>query len=424
MYLVVFFLILLLFYWKRKIVLLSVVDAFMFFFGGVIIFTFLYHNYYPNHDKFNFFELDFLTKKRFDETFYIFIKLIILFLFGVILYGIFNKSYLNLSRQKIKIFNSKNLVFNSDKISKIVLTLTIVCIILVWIDYGSLLFYRIKYIPKESSIYKIIYQNLLIVSCLLSGVIYRKKKGIAILAFLVAMTIGIGIGSRAATIYLIVFGFSYAFFLESNKAKIFYFIYIPFVVVFFGYNIALRLEATGHGLIPYFKVTFNKPEIIFKYLIMNIYYTFVFGFYATAETFKLYKNPSISNLVTVLSPLPGRMTDWYVIASRLRINAIAPFTAIGEMAKYPIFNCFYYIFIGYYFSFIDNFIKLQLLSKKYLWAILHFILLVLFIVHSFEYNLRSTNRFIYYSMAVYVIYFILKNIKSKLPKNDLNNTLQ
>ena len=396
----------------------------MFFFGGVIVFTFLYHNYYPNHDKFNFFELDFLKKTRFNETFYIFIKLITLFLFGVILYGIFNKSYLNLSRKKIKIFNNKSLVFNSDKISKIVLVLTIVCIILVWIDYGSLLFYRIKYIPKESSIYKIIYQNLLIVSCLLSGVIYREKKAIAILAFLVAMTIGIGIGSRAATIYLIVFGFSYAFFLETNKAKLFYFIYIPFVVVFFGYNIALRLEATGHGLIPYLKVTFNKPEIIFKYVIMNIYYTFVFGFYATAETFKLYKNASISNLVTVLSPLPGRMTDWYVIASRLRINAIAPFTAIGEMARYPIFSCFYYLLIGYYFSFIDHFIKLQLLNKKYLWAILHFILLVLFIVHSFEYNLRSTNRFIYYSMAVYGIYFLLKTIKSKLPKSNLNNTQQ
>lgn len=420
MYLAVFFLILLLFYWKRKIVLLSVVDAFMFFFAGVIIFTFLYHNYYPHHSKFNFFDLDFIKKRRFDETLFIFVELIALFAAGVILYGVINKSYWNLSRQKIKIFNSKSLVFNSDKISKIVLALTLVCIILVWIDYGSLLFYRIKYIPKESSVYKIIYQNLLIISCLLSGVIYRKKKAIAILAFLTAMTIGIGIGSRAATIYLIVFGFSYAFFLESNKAKLFYFIYIPFLVLFFGYNIALRLEATGHGLIPYMKVTFSKPEIIFKYVIMNIYYTFVFGFYATAETFRLYKNAAISNLVTVLSPLPGKMTDWYVIASRLRINKIAPFTAIGEMARYPVFSCFYYVFIGYYFSFIDHFIKLQLLSKKYLWAILHFILLVLFIVHSFEYNLRSTNRFVYYSMAVYCIYFILKKAKSILPKKNPN----
>jgi len=423
MYLAVFFLILLLFYWKRKIVLLSVVDAFMFYFSGVIIFTFLYHNYYPIHYKFNFFELDFIKKRRFDETMVIFVKLITLFVFGVILYGVINKSYLNLSRQKIKIFNSKSLVLNSDKLSKIVIALTIVCIILVWIDYGSALFYRVKYIPKKSSVYKIIYQNLLIVSCLLSGVIYNKKKAVAIFAFLVAMIIGIGIGSRAATIYLIVFGFTYGFFLGTKRAKIFYFIYIPFIVVFFGYNIALRVESAGHGLIPYLKVTFNKPEIIFKYVIMNIYYTFIFGFYATAETFKLYKNASISNLVTVLSPLPGRMTNWYIIASRLRINKTAPFTAIGELAKYPFFSCFYYLFIGYYFSFIDHFIRLQLLSKKYLWTILHFILLVLFIVHSFEYNLRSTNRFIYYSMGVYGIYFILKKIKSKLPKNTLNNTL-
>ena len=423
--LIFLFLLVLAFYWKRNIFLLSPVDVFVLFFVMVLISTILYHNFYPKHEKFNFFRLDFIGRNKLNKTFFVYIKMLLLFLSGVFLYAIFNKKYFILTKQHIKIFDASNLKLNTDKISKIIVAIGLVCVLLVYIDYGSLLFYRVEYIPKDNSIFKIIYQNLLIVLCLLSGAMYRKNKSLALTAFFVAIAIGIGVGSRSATIYLIAFGLSYSVFLSPVRAKFFLMLFIPFVIVFFGYNISLRLEATGHGLIPYLKVTLYKPEIIFKYVIMNIYYTFIFGFYATSETIHLYKNASIDNLITCLNPLPGRMTNWYAIASKLRINEIAPYTAIGELAKYPFFSVFYYVIIGYYFAFMDYFIKNQLLHKKYLWAVLQFILLVLYVVHSFEYNLRSTHRFIYYSLAVYGLYFISKNLKTILPhRSSVNNPLK
>jgi hypothetical protein len=411
-------------YWKRNVFLLSPVDVFILFFGTVLISTLLYHNFYPKHEKFNFFNFDFIGRNKFNVSFFAYLKMLFLFVIGVFAYAIKNKNNFTLAKKKIKIFDVNSLKLNTDQISKIIIALGSFCVILISIDYGTLLFSRFEYIPKDNSIYKIVYQNLLIVLCLLSGAIYRDKRGLALAAFLLAMTIGIGVGSRSATIYLITFGLSYSVFLSPIKFKVFLLFFIPFVVVFFGYNISLRLEANGHGLIPYLKVTFQKPEIIFKYIIMNIYYTFVFGFYATSETIFLYKQASIDNLITTLNPLPGRMTNWYAIASKLRINRIAPFTAIGELAKYPVFSIFYYIIIGYYFAAVDFFIKNQLVYKKYFWAIIQFLLLVLYVVHSFEYNLRSSHRFIYYSMALYGLYFILKNLKAKLPhKLSKNNSM-
>ncbi|MFV8345492.1 hypothetical protein [Flavobacterium sp. ZB4P13] len=420
MVVILFFLFLLvgILYWKRKIFLLSPVDIFVLFFVGVLISTVLYHNFYPKYEKFNFFQFDFIGKKKFDRTFFVYLKMLLLFLIGVFLYSIFNKSYFILAKQRIKIIDARNLKLDTNQISKIIVAIALLCVVLVYIDYGSLLFYRVEYIPKDNSIFKIIYQNLFIVLCLLSGTVYRKNRSLALAAFLIAIIVGIGVGSRSATIYLLAFGLSYSVFLNRSRAKAFYIFFIPFVIIFFGYNISLRLEANGHGLIPYLKVTLYKPEILFKYTIMNIYYTFIFGFYATSETIHLYKNASINNLVTTLNPLPGRMTNWYSIASKLRINEIAPFTAIGELAKYPIFSIFYYSLLGYYFAAVDYFIKNQLLNKKYFWAVLQFLLLVLYVVHSFEYNLRSSHRFIYYSMAIYVLYFIFKGLKTKLPRKS------
>lgn len=422
MYLISLFLFLLIgvLYWKRYIFLLSPVDVFVFFFTGVLISTLLYHEYYPKHEKFNFFGFDLIGRKRFITTFSVYVKMLLLFLTGVFIYLFSNKSYFSLTNKPITIFNSNRLKLDTHLLSRIIIILTVLAVVLVYIDYGTLFFYRVEYIPKKTSILKIIYQNLLIIISVLAGAVYNKNKALGISVLLTALTIGIGIGSRAATIYLVVFGISYSTFLDYKKAKVFYLYFVPLAVVFFGYNISLRLEANGHGLLPYMDVTLKKPEIIFKYVLMNIYYTMIFGFYATSKTIELYTFDSFSTLMTCLNPLPGKMTNWYSIASKLRMNVLAPFTAIGELAQFPLFSYFYYVLLGYYFATIDFFIKRQILQKKYLWAVVQFLLLVLFVVHSFEYNLRSTHRFIYYSLAVYALYFFIKRVKKLLPYKNVN----
>lgn len=398
-------------YNNRKFFVLSPVDIFLGFYISVIIITTLYHYCYPNSEKFDLYNLDSLNRKHYPKQVAVFLRMLSLYLLGVYIYTWLNKDYRLISTQSIKIVDSGKININFSLIYKVTIITLVICLFLVYLDYGIELFIRRKYIPKDNSIFKTIYTILLISLSVLSAVLIRRHKTLSIITITLVVLIGIGLGSRMATIDLFAFLVTYSIFIKEKKnIIIYYLIIIPFITLFFGYNISLRMESLGHGLIPYLSITINKPNIIFKYALLNIYYTFSYGFYATSETIKLYSE-NIHKLLTCISPMPGALTDWYSIANKMRINKYAPYTAIGELAKFPIFSFFYYIFLGFYFSHIDKFVKQSILNKKYLTAILLVLLLSLAIMQSYEYNLRSTNRFIYYSAALLLIANLLKKIK-------------
>ncbi len=411
-------------YNKRKLFVLSPVDIFIVYYLAVVVFTTLYHFYYPRSEKINFFNLDIKNHKNFTEQLCVFLRVITLFLSGVFLYKFINPTYNAINRKPIEVVNLKDRKINYKVLSDVTTVLLLICVLLVYLDYGDQLFVRKKYIPKDSSVLKMIYSNLMIFISVLAGILMNKFKTVSRIAIFTTVFIGICLGSRIASICLILFGITYSLFLATRKEKIvFLCFFVPFMTIFFGYNISLRSESFGHGLIPYMEVTFKRPEIIFEYTVRNIYYTFIFGFYVTSETIKLYKDASIDKLMTCMNPLPGGMVNWYQIYKQLRINIFAPFSAIGELAKFPIFSFFYYIFLGYYFSVIDNFIKKSIVNRKYVFAIIQVLMLLLFVMFSYEYNLRSTHRFIWYSVFVLIISFYFYKIKKikfvfKETKND------
>jgi len=410
-YILISLLILKLLYHKRTISIVSPVDIYILFFSIVIILNCLYI-YYPKDEKFDMYNLDTLNKNYFNKQLNVFLRMITLFLTGVFIYILRKKNYLRLSTQKIEIINIKNRSINYAIIKKVMIILLYTCCILVVFDYKLDFFYRLNYIPQKSSFLKSIYTILLIILSILAAISYKKSKISAIITVTTVLLIGIGLGSRMATINLIVFVLTYSFMLKDKRAKIkYFFVWIPIVIIFFGYNIAIRLESINHGLIPYLSVLIDKPDVIFKNTLFNIYYTFIFGFVATSETIKLY-HENINNLLTCINPLPGSLTNWYLFSQKMRLNIYAPYTAIGELAKFPIFSFFYYIFLGYYFSVCDFFIKTSFILKKYFAPAIIIILLYLFIMFSFEYNLRSSIRYIYYSSLILFLSKIKINGKS------------
>ncbi len=403
-------------FYRRKLFLFSPLDFFVIYFVVVILMTTIYHYYCPTYLKFNFFEFDLISNKRFKKTMLVFLKMMFFFLVGVFLYYNQSKESRKISRNSISLFSDRKYPFNFKAIQIATILLLSFSVALVFMDYGFEIFRRSKYIPKDSSYLKTIYQNLFLVVSILSGVLYKKNKTTSLISLLISLILALSIGSRYATLYLLSFGTAYAFLCSKNTRKKYLLVFIPFLFLFFGYNVSLRSEASGHGLLPYLSVTMEKPSIIYKYSFKNLYYTFVFGFFATADTLAVYKNATIENLITCLSPLPGSMTRWYMIAKNFRSNLYAPFTSIGELGRFPNFNIVYYTFLGFYFAFIDTFIKKQILQKKYLLAIIQFLFLVLFIILSFEYNLRSSNRFIYYSIFLYVACVFFSKLKFTLQK--------
>ena len=409
-YLFIILIILKIIYNKRIFSIVSPVDIYLLFFISVIIINCLYI-YYPKNLKFNLYNLDELNNKNFIKQLNVFLRMMMLFLIGVLVYILRNKNYILLSSKVIQIIDVKTMSINYILVRKIMITVLSICCILVLFDCGSELFFRTNYIPQKSSMLKTIYTILLIIVSILSAISFKKNITSSLLSISLVMLIGIGLGSRMATINLIVFVFTYSFMLKSKGAKIKYFIiWIPLIILFFGYNIALRNASTVHGIIPYLNIFFNNPEIIFKNTLFNVYYTFIYGFVATSETIKLY-HQSIGNLITCINPMPGNLTDWYSFAQKMRINVYAPYTAIGELAKFPIFSFFYYIFLGYYFTLCDYNIMMSIILKKYLFSTIILILLILFIMFSFEYNLRSSIRYLYYSAFILFISKIKINLK-------------
>lgn len=405
-YLFLIFIILKILYKKRIFSIISPVDIYLLFFISMIIINCLYL-YYPKNLKFNLYNLDYLNSKNFNKQLNVFLRMMMLFLIGVFIYMLKNKNYVQISSKVIQIIDVKTMSINYELIRKIMITVLFMCCILVVFDYGTELFFRTNYIPQKSSMLKTIYTILLIIISILSAISFKKNIASALFSISLVILIGIGLGSRMATINLIVFVFTYSFMLKSKGTKIKYFIvWIPLIILFFGYNIALRNGSSVHGIIPYLNIFFESPEIIFTNTLFNVYYTFIYGFVATSETIKLYHS-NVGNLITCINPLPGKLTDWYSFSQKMRINLYAPYTAIGELAKFPIFSFFYYVYLGYYFTLCDYNIKTSIVLKKYLFSTIILILLILFIMFSFEYNLRSSMRYLYYS----AFFLILSKVK-------------
>lgn len=413
-------LLLLLFYYKRNVRIYYTTDIFILFYFTVIISTVLYHYYVPNYLKFNLYNFDKITNKRFLMTLDVFVKMMIFFLIGTFTFKIFNNR--KKSPKILTIKEKKKIKINYSLLSNILLMVLSLNLILVFLDYGFELFYRTKYLPDKSSTFKTIYQVFFVLISFLAGFLFKKNKFISFASILLTLLIGLSMGSRFASVYLIIFSGTYVFTINSYKKRfLFLFFFIPFIVVFFGFNISLRSETKVHGLFPYAKILYEKPYVIYEYTLKNIYYSLVFGFYATADTIKSYTFSSTNNLITCLSPLPGRMTNWYIIADKMRSNEFAPFTAIGELSKYKFFFFFYYYILGYYFSFIDASVKKNFALKKYALPIIQILLIVMFVVFSFEYNLRSANRYIYYSMILFLLSYISKNIFYSKKRNSEND---
>lgn len=407
---IVFLLFLFVFFYKRKVVLYSSVNIFVIYFSLVVFFTILYHQLVPVNLKFNFYNFDVIGNIRFEKTITVFLIMLCFFYFGNLFFRIIfpNRSNLVINSD-VFLINKK---INIDLTSKALILILVLGLFFVFVDYGLELFIRTKYLPEKSSSFKTIYQILFIFISFFSGIINRDRKFLSIISISITLLVGLALGSRFASLYLIFYGITLLI-TEKTKIKrtLFLLWFTPFVLLFFGFNISLRTVSNSHGLIPYLGVIFKKPEIIYEYTLKNLYYSFVFGFYATADTIKVYTFYSWDKLIVCLSPLPGKMTNWYAIADKMRSNQFAPFTAIGELAKFKYFFSFYYFIVGFYFSFIDYHIKQNLISKKYIFPVLQILILAMFIIFSFEYNLRSANRYLYYSFIIFLLYYFFKKYK-------------
>lgn len=407
-YLILFFLVLLV-KKRTRFTLLSPLVLFYLFFFSAIVLSVIYHYYYPEDLKFNIARLDEIDNLELWFSIEVFVEMLIYFSIGVMSYKLLFK----INKNDKEIFKIKSPKINIKKLETTAIGLIILDFILTLILYGEEFFFRLSYRVDYNKLGVMVLEYTLLILIFIGALLIKKKIFLSLFTAIFVTMLCIGFGSRMATIYLMVYVFVILLlYVRKSQISLALFFLIPIITLFFGYNISLRFNDL-HGLIPYLQLPFKDFESVIENTFFNIYYTFIFGVFATFKT--IAENiPNTDYLITSINPLPGFMTDWYEIYKDLRINPYAPFTAIGEIFSYKSVPFYFYFIAGWLFSHSEKVISELFSKKKMFMGFVLFLVISAFIPYSFEYNLRSAVRFLYYSL--FIIWIIMLFSKYKFTK--------
>lgn len=206
---------------------------------------------------------------------------------------------------------------------------------------------------------------------------------------------------------------------NSKKNKLIGVLLATLSVIIFSPLIYLSIFLRGqseHGFLPYIKnVGELSPEVIFT-APLGFLSNFLFSFPLTGEVIKQRSTTDypIDYLIISLNPLQGDFAGWYEINNKLRLNEATPFNTIAEMYLYGNLTCFLmFFFLGIILMFITSVFHKNLKRGRIVYAMLLFVLILLFVFSSLQYNLRSSTRLLYLAFVLSVFF----NKKQIVPKN-------
>ncbi|WP_298582721.1 hypothetical protein [uncultured Kocuria sp.] len=110
-------------------------------------------------------------------------------------------------------------------------------------------------------------------------------------------------------------------------------------------------------------------------------------------------------LITSLDPRPGESAGWYDIAQSMRLNAFTPTPGVGELLHHGTLTLVvFFLLVGLYLSLLDRHLQVLTSRGHQLIAFAHIGLTALFLLYVIQYNLRSSVRMLYYSLALLAAY--------------------
>lgn len=300
---------------------------------------------------------------------------------------------------------------------KIAYTLTLLVVVCYLFTYGKLLLVREDYIPEfENKFLITIAKVISLIGSIILGLVHNKNKYSSWFLIVVITAFTFATGSRITFLILMLY-FLTIFQMSGNtkKNKLRFLFQIVISFVFLSYLISLR-QLKEHGVVPYIATLFSEDSDIIESVAFNIYYSFIFGVFATARTIRE-ADPNWYYMYVSLNPLPGSMVGWPEVAENLKLTKFMPFTLHGQVFKMGYsFLIFFFLLIGSLFSFFEKKIRKFLINDKKRTAVLFTLILSLFIFYSFEYHLRSAFRYIYYAYFVLLSVYFFQSLWRYIPK--------
>lgn len=395
-----------------KFALISPIYSYLIFYGLCISLTTLY--YYHYEDKISIYNFDYIKPSLFLEAITFHLLAVTSFCIGVLLY------YDGSTKKIKKLFNKSlkgTLKFSYDlpeSIVPLIHIFMVTIILLCTFSYGELLFFREDYLIEKNTSIITLMKLLSFVTVLMLGVTYKNQKWFSIGYFVVILLIATGTGSRLAVIYAI--AYALLIFMSTKStflSKLALVVNVMLAFIYLAFLTSVR-PLEFHGILPYFSSIYGDETDVVSNLQFNIYYTFIFGIFVTSKT--LVGNATDWGTIMIsLNPLPGKWVGWYEIAGTLRANKYAPYTANGEVFTMGrIFTFLFFSIIGLLFGYLEHQMRKLFLRGSKVFGFIVSILCVMFVIYSFEYNLRSSVRYLYYALVVLLFYYFIGKYRYKI----------
>ena len=394
-----------------KPVIISPAYIFVLFNLANIVLSILY--FYLYDDKFSIANVDDIDAEMFWLIIQLFLFANVAFLIGLLFYhGISSKSIkrlyaTNLNEHLFIRFNPK------AKLMGYTFVLTFIILLFYLIVYGKQLYVRAEYIPKFELKFLITIAKILsLINAILLGLIRVKKRSYANISIFLIVLFTFATGSRVTFLILMLY-FLISFQTSGNtlRNKLKFFFQLVFSFIFLSYIVSIR-QIPFHGIRPYIATLFKQDSEILKSVAFNIYYSLIFGVFATSKTL-IKGSPDWYYIYVSLNPLPGRLVNWQEVAQELKITKFMPFTLHGQVFEMGYtFTLFFFIMVGNLFGYFEKNVRKFLAKNKRNSAMFFALLMALFVFYSFEYHLRSAFRYFYYAFFFLFVFWAVKSIRN------------
>jgi hypothetical protein len=391
--------------------IISPVYLFLLFNLLILIFSPLYFHFYD--EKFSIARVDEISSVRFWFVLNHYILADILFILGFLIYHFISTP--NIRKLYRENFNKKlfgQIIKKSSSILPIAGILTFFILVFYMATYGSGLWFRDEYIPKPMNKALITIAKILsLVVAIGLAIASKTKKSVCNTLMFIIFLLTFSTGSRTTFLLLVIyFFFGYISSEYSLKNSLKFFAKMGFSFLILSYLMSFRSIET-FGLKPYFNTILSGEANVVESFSFNIYYSFIFGVFATAKTMSLYTT-DWHHMFVSLNPLPGGLVGWPEVAKELLITRFMPYTLHGQVFQGGfIFISLFFTLIGAFFGFFEKIIRKELISNKRNLALFLTLILLLFIVYSFEYHLRSAFRYIYYAFFLLLFVWIMRGLR-------------
>ena len=306
--------------------------------------------------------------------------------------------------------NNKYLGKHNPKISILFLFfLFILSIFMLFLTYQWGFILRDTYHPTDAnyvylSIYKIMTLILIIFTYLNSSLKYFST----CIALTVIVLISLSIGSRISIFYIGLILVLYTFFAE--KVRIVNVMLLSLIAVYTLTFVQYSRGLEEQGILGIYRhMDFNDS---LSGIPFSMFYAFGFNTFITAATISEYlPSAKLSDFFIMINPLPGFMTDWYSINTRMTISKAVPFNSVGFIFSFGSgFTVVFYLMLGLVVGWLDGCIQWVRIKSKivstFIWA-----LLVIFVLLHFQFTLRSSLRYLYYAVSVVLLFYFFSKLR-------------